>query len=68
MDAPSFSGPLIVGAADRRSRADAADPLGDVARLHIPVLKDAGEISTPFGQLVVAAGTIADFGAIILRA
>ena len=32
----------------------------------IPVLKDAGEISTPFGQLVVAAGTIADFAAIIL--
>jgi Kef-type K+ transport system membrane component KefB len=32
----------------------------------IPVLKDAGEISTPFGQLVVAAGTIADFGGIIL--
>ncbi len=32
----------------------------------VPVLKDAGEISTPFGQLVVAAGTIADFGAIIL--
>ena len=32
----------------------------------IPVLKDAGEISTPFGQLVVAAGTIADFGAIIV--
>lgn len=32
----------------------------------IPVLKDAGEIATPFGQLVVAAGTIADFGAIIL--
>src|SRR3954467_11679765 len=32
----------------------------------IPVLKDAGEISTTFGQLVVAAGTIADFGAIIL--
>ena len=32
----------------------------------IPVLKDAGEISRPFGQLVVAAGTIADFGAIIL--
>ncbi|HEX8157576.1 MAG TPA: cation:proton antiporter [Solirubrobacteraceae bacterium] len=32
----------------------------------IPVLKDVGEISTPFGQLVVAAGTIADFGAIIL--
>src|SRR4051794_30167600 len=32
----------------------------------IPVLKDAGEISTTFGQLVVAAGTIADFGGIIL--
>ena len=32
----------------------------------IPVLKDAGEIATPFGRLVVAAGTIADFGAIIL--
>ena len=30
------------------------------------MLKDAGEIATPFGQLVVAAGTIADFGAIIL--
>ncbi|HEU0336623.1 MAG TPA: cation:proton antiporter, partial [Gaiellaceae bacterium] len=32
----------------------------------VPVLKDAGEISAPFGQLVVAAATIADFGAIIL--
>jgi Kef-type K+ transport system membrane component KefB len=32
----------------------------------IPVLKDAGEISTMFGQLIVAAGSIADFGAIIL--
>src|SRR4051794_8860314 len=32
----------------------------------IPVLKDAGEISTTFGQLVVAAGTIADFGGVIL--
>ena len=32
----------------------------------VPVLKDAGAISTPFGQLVVAAGSIADFGAIIL--
>jgi Kef-type K+ transport system membrane component KefB len=32
----------------------------------IPVLKDAGEISSTFGQLVVAAGTIADFGAIVL--
>jgi Kef-type K+ transport system membrane component KefB len=32
----------------------------------IPVLKDAGEISSQFGQLIVAAGSIADFGAIIL--
>jgi Kef-type K+ transport system membrane component KefB len=32
----------------------------------IPVLKDAGEISTTFGQLIVAAASIADFGAIIL--
>src|SRR5204863_8045422 len=33
--------------------------------LVIPVLKDAGELSTPFGQLVVAGSTIADFGAVI---
>jgi Kef-type K+ transport system membrane component KefB len=32
----------------------------------VPVLKDSGEISTPFGQLIVSAATIADFGAIIL--
>jgi Kef-type K+ transport system membrane component KefB len=32
----------------------------------IPVLKDAGEIDGQFGQLVVAAGSIADFGGIIL--
>jgi Kef-type K+ transport system membrane component KefB len=32
----------------------------------VPVLKDAGEIATPFGQLVIAAASIADFGAIIL--
>lgn len=32
----------------------------------IPVLKDAGEISSAIGQLIVAAGTIADFGAVIL--
>src|SRR5436190_1173175 len=32
----------------------------------IPVLKDAGQISSKFGQLVIAAGTIADFGAVIL--
>jgi Kef-type K+ transport system membrane component KefB len=32
----------------------------------IPVLKDAGEVSSTFGQLAIAAGTIADFGAVIL--
>jgi Kef-type K+ transport system membrane component KefB len=32
----------------------------------VPVLKDAGEISSTFGQLVVAAASVADFGAIIL--
>jgi Kef-type K+ transport system membrane component KefB len=32
----------------------------------VPVLKDSGEISTSFGQLIVGAATIADFGAIIL--
>jgi Kef-type K+ transport system membrane component KefB len=32
----------------------------------VPVLKDAGEISSTFGQLVIAAASIADFGAIIL--
>jgi Kef-type K+ transport system membrane component KefB len=32
----------------------------------IPVLKDAGEIDSTFGQLIIAAGTIADFGAVIL--
>src|SRR5215208_6023585 len=32
----------------------------------VPVLKDAGQISSTFGQLIIAAGTIADFGAVIL--
>jgi Kef-type K+ transport system membrane component KefB len=32
----------------------------------IPVLKDSGETSSRFGQMVLAAGSIADFGAIIL--
>jgi Kef-type K+ transport system membrane component KefB len=30
------------------------------------VLKDAGEVATPFGQIVIAGSTIADFGAVIL--
>ena len=32
----------------------------------VPVLKDAGESASPFGQLVIAASSIADFGAIVL--
>ncbi len=32
----------------------------------VPVLKDAGESATDFGQLVIAAASIADFGAVIL--
>jgi Kef-type K+ transport system membrane component KefB len=32
----------------------------------VPVLKDSAEIESSFGQLVVAAASIADFGAIVL--
>ena len=32
----------------------------------VPVLKDAGESGSTFGQLVIASGTIADFGTVIL--
>src|ERR671914_1822947 len=32
----------------------------------VPVLKDVGELNSSFGQLVLAAATIADFGAVIL--
>ena len=32
----------------------------------IPLLKDGGQSGTRFGQLVIAAGSIADFGAVIL--
>ena len=32
----------------------------------IPVLKDAGQAESNFGQLVIAAASIADFGAVIL--
>jgi Kef-type K+ transport system membrane component KefB len=32
----------------------------------VPVLKDSNNIATDFGQLVIAAASIADFGAIIL--
>jgi Kef-type K+ transport system membrane component KefB len=42
----------------------AATALGIV----LPVLKDAGEASSAFGQLVIAGATIAEFGTIILLA
>jgi Kef-type K+ transport system membrane component KefB len=32
----------------------------------VPVLKDSNNVSSSFGQLVIAAGSIAEFGAIIL--
>ncbi|MGZ4270455.1 MAG: cation:proton antiporter [Solirubrobacteraceae bacterium] len=32
----------------------------------VPVLKDAGESGTTFGQLIIASGTIADFATVIL--
>ena len=32
----------------------------------VPVLKDAQELSSSFGQLVIAAGSVADVGAIVL--
>jgi Kef-type K+ transport system membrane component KefB len=32
----------------------------------VPVLKDSGNAGSSFGQLVIAAGSIAEFGAIIL--
>ncbi|MGH4024841.1 MAG: cation:proton antiporter, partial [Pseudonocardiaceae bacterium] len=34
--------------------------------LVVPVLKDAGQVGTDTGQLIIAAASIADFGAVIL--
>jgi Kef-type K+ transport system membrane component KefB len=34
--------------------------------LVVPVLKDAGQTDTPFGQQVIAGASLADFGAVIL--
>ncbi len=48
--------PLLVGI------ALSATSLGIV----IPVLKDAGQVGTPFGQLVVAAASIAEIATIVL--
>ena len=48
--------PLLIGI------ALSATSLGIV----IPVLKDAGEVATPFGQLVVACASIAEIATIVL--
>ena len=48
--------PLLIGI------ALSATSLGIV----IPVLKDAGEVATPFGQLVVAGASIAEIATIVL--
>ena len=32
----------------------------------VPLLKDAGEVATPFGQLTIAAASIADFATVII--
>ena len=32
----------------------------------VPLLKDAGEVGTPFGQLTIAAASIADFATVII--
>ena len=34
--------------------------------LVVPVLKDAGQVDRPLGQLTIAGSTVADFGAVIL--
>jgi Kef-type K+ transport system membrane component KefB len=34
--------------------------------LVVPVLKDAGQVDKPLGQLTIAGSTVADFGAIVL--
>ncbi len=34
--------------------------------LVVPILKDAGRASTPFGQLVIAGATLGDLGAVVL--
>src|SRR5919202_1686584 len=57
--AVAFSAPLVLGLFPRLQ-------LPSVVLEIVPVLKDAGEISSTFGQLIVAAASIADFGAIIL--
>src|ERR671933_1794742 len=57
--AVAFSAPLVLGLFPRLQ-------LPSVVLEIVPVLKDAGEIASGFGQLIIAAASIADFGAIIL--
>src|SRR5919202_3161156 len=57
--AVAFSAPLVLGLFPRLQ-------LPSVVLEIVPVLKDAGEIGSTFGQLIIAAASIADFGAIIL--
>src|SRR5919202_1230368 len=57
--AVAFSAPLVLGLFPRLQ-------LPSVVLEIVPVLKDAGEIGSTFGQLIISAASIADFGAIIL--
>src|SRR3954470_6643816 len=68
----SFGVALVVaGALKAAGLADAPlliaiTPAATSLGVLIPVLKDAGESGSTLGQVVIAAGSIADFGAIIL--
>src|SRR5687768_3640643 len=57
-----FDAADLVGAPTLVAIMLAATAFGIVAA----VLKDAGELSTPFGQLVIAGASIADFATVIL--
>lgn len=67
---------LALGAAGLLHVADAHDePLflaillaSTSLGLVVPVLRDAGETFSPYGQLVLAAGSVGEFGAILLLA
>jgi len=70
--APPFVRPLIVGVA-LNAGGFVKSPLfvaivlvATSLGVIVPVLKDSNNISSSFGQLVIAAASIADFGAIIL--
>jgi Kef-type K+ transport system membrane component KefB len=70
--AASFGLALLVGAGMAMAGLLAAPVLvaviivGTSLGIVIPVLKDAGEAGGSFGQLVIAAASVADFGAILL--